>query len=136
MILHLLRMRRNVNRNVFNDRKNVSATTAQRPWLCQNALCRISYCGTSLFKRRLFSINSITHKLIEPDIYLTQNSMSLYFSNKYSADKIQSRMSAGSLPYLATYLTISTPQSASLQITMSYTEKLTISQAHRNYRKI
>ena len=28
MILHLLRMRRNVNRNVFNDRKNVSATTS------------------------------------------------------------------------------------------------------------
>ena len=28
MILHLLRMRRNVNRNVFNDRENVSATTA------------------------------------------------------------------------------------------------------------
>ena len=27
MILHLLHMRRNVNRNVFNDRKNVSATT-------------------------------------------------------------------------------------------------------------
>ena len=27
MILRLLRMRRNVNRNVFNDRKNVSATT-------------------------------------------------------------------------------------------------------------
>ena len=27
MILHLLRMRRNVNRNVFNDRKNVSATS-------------------------------------------------------------------------------------------------------------
>ena len=26
MILHLLRMRRNVNRNVFNDRKIVSAT--------------------------------------------------------------------------------------------------------------
>ena len=26
MSLHLLRMRRNVNRNVFNDRKNVSAT--------------------------------------------------------------------------------------------------------------
>ena len=26
MILHLLRMRRNVNRNVFNDRENVSAT--------------------------------------------------------------------------------------------------------------
>ena len=26
MNLHLLRMRRNVNRNVFNDRKNVSAT--------------------------------------------------------------------------------------------------------------
>ena len=26
MILHLLRKRRNVNRNVFNDRKNVSAT--------------------------------------------------------------------------------------------------------------
>ena len=26
MILHLVRMRRNVNRNVFNDRKNVSAT--------------------------------------------------------------------------------------------------------------
>ena len=26
MILHLLRMCRNVNRNVFNDRKNVSAT--------------------------------------------------------------------------------------------------------------
>ena len=29
MILHLLRMRRNVNRNVFNDRKNVSATPVQ-----------------------------------------------------------------------------------------------------------
>ena len=28
MILHISRMRRNVNRNVFNDRKNVSATTA------------------------------------------------------------------------------------------------------------
>ena len=27
MILHLLRMRRNVNRNVFNARKNVSATS-------------------------------------------------------------------------------------------------------------
>ena len=27
MILHLLRLRRNVNRNVFNDRKNVSETT-------------------------------------------------------------------------------------------------------------
>ena len=26
MILHLLRMRRNVNRNVFKDRKHVSAT--------------------------------------------------------------------------------------------------------------
>ena len=26
MILHLLRMRRNANRNVFNDRKNVSVT--------------------------------------------------------------------------------------------------------------
>ena len=26
MILHLLHMRSNVNRNVFNDRKNVSAT--------------------------------------------------------------------------------------------------------------
>ena len=31
MILHLLRMRRNVNRNVFNDRKNVSATPATSP---------------------------------------------------------------------------------------------------------
>ena len=30
MILHLLRMRRNVNRNVFNDRKKVSATASQR----------------------------------------------------------------------------------------------------------
>ena len=28
MILHLLRMRRNVSRDVFNDRKNVSTTTA------------------------------------------------------------------------------------------------------------
>ena len=27
MSLHLLRMRRNVDRNVFNDRKNISATT-------------------------------------------------------------------------------------------------------------
>ena len=27
MILHLLRMRRNVNRYVFNDRKNVSPTS-------------------------------------------------------------------------------------------------------------
>ena len=31
MILYLLRMRRNVNRNVFNDRKNVSATTPLPP---------------------------------------------------------------------------------------------------------
>ena len=31
MILHLVRMRRNVNRNVFNDRKNVSATTPLQP---------------------------------------------------------------------------------------------------------
>ena len=30
MILHLLRMRRNVNRNVFNGRKNVSATPSLR----------------------------------------------------------------------------------------------------------
>ena len=30
MILHLLRMRRNVNRNVFNARKNVSATAQTR----------------------------------------------------------------------------------------------------------
>ena len=29
MILHLLRMRRNVNRNVFNDLKNLSATAVQ-----------------------------------------------------------------------------------------------------------
>ena len=29
MILHLLRMCRNVNRNVFNDRKNVSATAEE-----------------------------------------------------------------------------------------------------------
>ena len=30
MILHLLRMRRNVNRNVFNDRKFFCATTCRR----------------------------------------------------------------------------------------------------------
>ena len=30
MILHLLRMRKNVNRNVFNDQKNVSVTTLRR----------------------------------------------------------------------------------------------------------
>ena len=30
MILHLLCMRRNVNRNVFNDRTNVSATAGLR----------------------------------------------------------------------------------------------------------
>ena len=36
MILHLLRMRRNVNRNVFNDRKNVSATTF-------HGLCVVDY---------------------------------------------------------------------------------------------
>ena len=30
MILHLLRMRRNVNRNIFNDRKNVSATVIRQ----------------------------------------------------------------------------------------------------------
>ena len=30
MILHFMRMRRNVNQNVFNDRKNVSATPARR----------------------------------------------------------------------------------------------------------
>ena len=40
MILHLLRKRRNVNWNVFNDRKNVSATSFQnqKP-LCQWPLC-------------------------------------------------------------------------------------------------
>ena len=31
MILHLLRMRRNVNRSVFNDRENISATALQKP---------------------------------------------------------------------------------------------------------
>ena len=41
-------------------------------------------------------------------------------------------MTAGSLPYLVTYLTISTAQSASLQMTMSDTEKFTISQTHKN----
>ena len=46
-----------------------------------------------LIKRRLFSINLISHKLIQPVIYLTQHSMSLYFSNKCSTDKIQ-RMTA------------------------------------------
>ena len=29
MILHLLLMRKNVNQNIFNDRKNVSATALQ-----------------------------------------------------------------------------------------------------------
>ena len=61
--------------------------------------------------------------------------MSLYFSNKHSTDKIQRRMTTGSLPYLMTYLTMSNPQSASLQTTMSYTEKLTISHTHKNYTK-
>ena len=37
MILHFLRMRRNVNRNVFNDRKNVSATALPKPPLCGGA---------------------------------------------------------------------------------------------------
>ena len=31
VILHILRMRRNVNRNVFNDLKNVSATSLHGP---------------------------------------------------------------------------------------------------------
>ena len=38
MILHVLRMRRNGNRNVFNDRKNVSATT-QLPGIGRAAIC-------------------------------------------------------------------------------------------------
>ena len=58
-----------------------------------------------LFKRGLLSINSITHKLIQPVIYLTQNIMSLYFSNNYSTDKIQRRMTVDSLPYLYQWLT-------------------------------
>ena len=37
MILHLSRMRRNVNRKVYNDRKNVSATTHQ--WQCHQHYC-------------------------------------------------------------------------------------------------
>ena len=32
MILHLSRMRRNVNRKVYNDRKNVSATPRRVLW--------------------------------------------------------------------------------------------------------
>ena len=35
MILHLLRMRRNVNRKVFNDRENVSATALIRSYVAR-----------------------------------------------------------------------------------------------------
>ena len=56
MILHLLRMHRNVNRNVFDDWKNVSATTStvnfflQRDGLCKGrkllrALCHPNFCS-------------------------------------------------------------------------------------------
>ena len=37
MTLHLLRMRRNVYRNVFNDRKNVSATPFNTGLTCSTA---------------------------------------------------------------------------------------------------
>ena len=38
MILHLLRMRRNVNRNVFNDRENVSATPYPEEYIARSSL--------------------------------------------------------------------------------------------------
>ena len=37
MILHLLRMRKNVNRNVFNDRKKTSATPVWKSLFSGNA---------------------------------------------------------------------------------------------------
>ena len=40
MILHLLRMRRKVNRNVFNDRKNLNAT----PPLVYMDVREVAYC--------------------------------------------------------------------------------------------
>ena len=55
MTLHLLRIRRNVNRNVFNDRKNVSATTcyfgAADPPKCEN-ICRYE-CNSTLWRQLL-----------------------------------------------------------------------------------
>ena len=56
MILHLLCMRRNVNRNVFNDRKNVSATTSS---LVRNSVTR--YEGIISHKR--FQKNMLTELL-------------------------------------------------------------------------
>ena len=45
MVLYLSRMRRNVNRNVYNDRENVSATPSQRrtSYNCclSRAFCRL-----------------------------------------------------------------------------------------------
>ena len=57
VILHLLRMRRNVNRNVFNARKNVARqrqywSSLPYPW-------HIPFTNSS-FKRRL---NEIAHEL-------------------------------------------------------------------------
>ena len=48
MILHLLRMRRNVSRNVFNDRKNVSATPSQNR-KCSSSTRSLSYRRALLF---------------------------------------------------------------------------------------
>ena len=50
MILHLLRMRRNVNRNVSNDRKNSSATPHPNTY-------DIRYCGGETFLENLFYLD-------------------------------------------------------------------------------
>ena len=50
MILHLLRMRRNVNRNDFNDRKNVSATARLK--YCRDVTVGVSSSGFAPLLRR------------------------------------------------------------------------------------
>ena len=53
VILHLLRMRRNVNRNVFKARKNVSATTQQ----IGNLVGDCAACNTYLNKQQAETSN-------------------------------------------------------------------------------
>ena len=55
MILHLSRMRRKVNRKVYNNRKNVSATTPTDIMMaCENEYSILGSIQLSLVKKNLF----------------------------------------------------------------------------------
>ena len=56
MILHLLRMRRNVNQNVFNDRKNVSATTYNGTREKALGQCKLSVVRKGVKHRLVFKV--------------------------------------------------------------------------------